>query len=70
MLFIRYYTHTEKNLHSAFAHVVVSVENSAFLLEFVDNCAGVGIEQVDKALQHVQMESWRDQFAMRAPFLT
>lgn len=64
------YIRTEKNLNSAFAHVVVSIENSTFLLEFIDDCAGVGVEQVDEALQYVQMESGCDQFAMRAPFLT
>lgn len=63
------YIRTEKDLDSAFAHIVVSVENSRFLLQFVDDCAGVGVEQVDEALKHVQVESRRDQFAMRAPFL-
>lgn len=62
---------TQENLDGALAHVVVTVEGlsveGAHLLAHVP---AVVVEQLDEALQHVEVESRRDQFPMRPPFVT
>ena len=48
----------------------MAVELSSFLLQFVDNGPGVGVEQVNETLQHVQVEGRSDQLAVIPPLLT
>lgn len=48
----------------------MAIEVAGLLLELVDDGAGVGVEEVDEALQYVQVEGGSDQLAVGAPFLT
>lgn len=61
----------QKDLHGRLGHVVVGVELLAVLLaHLLDDGARVGVEQVDEALQDVEMESRGDELAVGPPFLT
>lgn len=62
---------TEKDFHSALAHVVMAIECfTGFLVHFVHHLARVFIEQINEALEDVQMEGRCNEFAMLAPFVT
>lgn len=59
----------EEDLDGALGHVVVAVEFLVALLTHpLHQRARIGIKEVDETLQHVQVECWRDQFAVGAPF--
>lgn len=50
--------------------MIVCVERfTTFLVQFSNHLARVLVEQIDEALEHVQMECGRDEFAMRTPFV-
>lgn len=59
----------EKDLDCALGHIVVAVEHlpGLFVHLFHDR-ARICIEQIDEALQHVQVERRGDQFTVCAPF--
>lgn len=42
---------------------------TTFLVQFSNHLARVLVEQIDEALEHVQMECGRDELAMRTPFV-
>lgn len=65
------YQLTEQNLDGAFAHVVVGIKGFASLLAHLGHhLAGVFVEQVDEALQDVQVECGCYQLAVRSPFIS
>lgn len=62
---------TQKDLHSAFAHVVVTVKClSIECTHFLAHESWIVIEQFDETLENVQVEGRGDQFSMCPPFLT
>lgn len=61
----------EEDLDGAFGHIVVAVEFLvAFLIHPFHHCTRIGVKEIDEALEDVQVESRRDQFAMGSPFRT
>lgn len=62
---------TQKDLHGALAHVVVTVKSfSLQIAHLLADMSAVVVEQLDEALEHVEMECWRDELSMRSPFVT
>lgn len=60
----------EEDLDGAFGHVIMAIKFLvALLAHSLHHGARVGVEEVDEALEYVQVERRRDQFAMGAPFL-
>lgn len=61
----------EEDLDGALGHVIVTVELLVGLLahSFHDG-ARIRVEQIDEALEHVQVERRGDQFTVGAPFWT
>lgn len=56
---------TQKNLNGALAHVVVTIKGlSVEGAHFLAHMSTVVVEQLDEALQHVEVESRRDQFSV------
>lgn len=61
----------QQDFHGRLGHVVVTVEFLAnFFAHLVNHSARVCVEQINETLQHVQMESRGNQFAMSSPFLS
>jgi hypothetical protein len=62
---------TQKNLDGALAHVVVTVESLAVQLpHLLAHESRVVVEELNEALQHVEMECRRNQLSVGSPFLT
>lgn len=62
---------TQQDLHSRFAHVIVTIERlSHFLGQLLDHVTRVLVEQVHEALQDVQMEGGCDDPAMGSPLVS
>lgn len=67
------YTHGsfQKNFNGTFRHVIVTIEFLAnFFFKFGNYVTGIGVEEIDETLEHVQVESRGYQFTMSTPFLT
>lgn len=67
------YSHSgfKQNFHRTFTHVVMAIERfPGLLVHLIHHQSGILVEQIDEALEHVQMEGRSDEFAMLAPFVT
>lgn len=61
---------TQQDLHGGFAHVIMTVERLAHLIgQFLDDMPRVLVEQVNEALQHVQVECRGDDASVGPPFV-
>lgn len=61
---------TQKDLHRALAHVVVTVKGLSIEgAHFFTHQARVVVKQFNKALENIQMEGRRDQFSVCPPLV-
>lgn len=62
---------TQQDFNRRLAHVVMGIEGLAHLgVQLGHHLTRILVEQIDEALQHVQMEGGRDQLTMRTPLVS